>query len=201
MIRHVVFDIGRVLVNFEPELAYLDLIPDAQERKAFLREVCSQDWILEQDRVQEWKPGEDRLIAQYFDKADLIRAFRKNWHTMVPSIIEGSVELLRALKAAQVDVTALTNFNGETFDSAVERFSFLTEFRGVTVSGKTGLLKPEPEIYAHHALSFNLDPAATLFIDDVAHNVHAAREAGWQAVQFHDPHSLRDDLQRNGLPV
>lgn len=200
-IRHIVFDIGNVLLNFDPELAYLDLIPDQMERHAFLRDVCSRDWIIAQDRVHGWAPGEEALIARYPGHETLIRAFRGRWHDMVPEPIADSVGILEQVSSEGVDVTALTNFNGETFDEASQRFGFFKLFRGMTVSGRVGLLKPEAEIFAHHAASFDLLPEATLFIDDVAANVVAARNAGWQSVQFVDPDRLRRDLRSLGVKV
>ncbi len=194
-IRHIVFDIGNVLLNFDPELAYLDLIPDQMERDAFLRDVCSRDWIIAQDRVHAWAPGEAELIARYPDREALIRSFRERWHDMVPEPIADSVGILEQLSGDRLDVTALTNFNGETFDEASQRFEFFKLFRGVTVSGRIGLLKPEAEIFQHHSAAFDLAPEATLFIDDVAANVAAARNAGWHAVQFVNPDRLRSDLR------
>lgn len=193
-IRHIVFDIGNVLLDFDPEYAYLDLIPDHNERKAFLDEVCSRGWIIAQDRVDAWAPGEAELILKYPDKEALIRSFRQRWHAMVPNAIADSVVILEELSAIRADLTALTNFNGETFDEACERFDLFRHFRGVTVSGKIGLLKPEPEIFQHHVAAFDLVTEDILFIDDVAANVEAARDAGWQAVQFKGPDELRRDL-------
>jgi len=93
-IRHIVFDIGNVLLNFDPELAYLGLIPDQVERHAFLRDVCSRDWITAQDRVHARAPGEAELIARYPDQETQIRAFRERWHDMVPEPIADSVGIL-----------------------------------------------------------------------------------------------------------
>ena len=194
-IRHIVFDIGGVLLNFDPEYAYVDLIPDPAERKAFLNEVCSRDWIIAQDRVHAWAPGEAGLIEQDPEKQALIRSFRKRWHDMVPNAIAKSVDILDWLSANGSDITALTNFNGETFDEAFERFDLFKRFRGITVSGKIGLLKPEPEIFRHHVAAFDLSPEETLFIDDVAANIEAARDEGWQAVQFISPDGLERDLR------
>ena len=197
--RHVVFDLGHVLLNFDPELAYLDLIPDEDERKTFLKEVCSRDWITAQDRVQAWHPGEAMLIDTHPDKAHLIRAFRQRWHDMVPSQIDGTVEVLEQLSDFGVDLTALTNFNGETFDEAVERFGFFQHFRAITVSGKVSMLKPERAIFDHHARAHGLEPAATLFIDDLETNVAAAQAAGWQAIRFSGPDALKADLKSVSL--
>ena len=198
-IRHIVFDIGRVLIHYDPELAFLDLIPDAERRRRFLAEVCSPEWNLEQDRGRRWEEAEAELIARHPEDADLIRAFRARWPLMVPHAHEGTVAILESLVAQGRDVTFLTNFHDETFQHARRRYPFLDLGRGATVSAEIGLLKPDPAIYAHHAESFRLAPAATLFIDDSPANVEGARAAGWQAVRFLSPERLRTDLAAYGI--
>jgi 2-haloacid dehalogenase len=200
-IRHIVFDIGNVLVRWEPDIPYRRLIPDDTRRAWFLSEVCSPDWNLEQDRGRSWRDGEAELIARFPGEAKLIRAFRKHWREMVPHVFEGSVAILRIVIAGGHDVTMLTNFASDTFREAQEMYPFLTESRGVTVSGDVGLVKPDPAIYAHHTEMFALDPAATLFIDDSEKNVIAARAFGWRAIAFEEPEELRADLAAHGIAV
>lgn len=200
-IRHIVFDIGRVLIHYDPELAYLELIPDAERRRRFLAEVCSPAWNLEQDRGRRWEDAEAQLIAAHPKEEAFIRAFRRSWPLMVPHAIEGSVAILERLIDEGWDVTLLTNFHDETFRDALRRYPFLASPRGVTVSAEIGLLKPDPAIYAHHAAAFGLGPAVTLFIDDSPANVAGAQEAGWQAVLFTGPERLREDLAGFGVDV
>lgn len=198
-IHHVVFDIGKVLIHYDPELAYVELIPDAGQRQWFLGNICTSPWNIEQDRGRDWPEAEALLIEQYPDHTDHIRAFRQNWRKMVPHSYEGSVAILRSLIAADHDVTMLTNFASDTFREAQQIFPFLTEPRGVTVSGDVKLIKPDRAIYDLHVQSFALDPAATLFIDDSLANVEGARAAGWQAVHFTDAVKLEQDLKALGL--
>jgi 2-haloacid dehalogenase len=200
-IRHIVFDIGKVLIHYDPHLGYADLIPDRAAREGFFRDVCTHDWNLEQDRGRTWQEAEAEAIARHPEKAELIRAFRQRWHMMVPHAYEDSVAILRALIAEGRDVTMLTNFASDTLREAQQRFPFLSEARGVTVSGDIRLIKPDPAIYRHHAEAFDLTPAATLFIDDSQANVGGAREAGWQAVLFTGAERLRADLARYGIAV
>jgi len=200
-IAHIVFDIGRVLLHYDPEIPYRRLIPDDAERAWFLQNVCSHDWNIEQDRGRSWREAEDLLITEYPDHADTIRAFRANWNEMVPHAYDGSVDILRSLIATGHDVTMLTNFASDTLDEARGRFPFLTESRGVTVSAEVGLLKPDRRIYESHTTTFDLEPTATLFIDDSPANVEGARNAGWQAVHFTDPVKLLRDLQEYGITV
>ena len=200
-ICHVVFDIGRVLMHYDPELGFLERIPDAAERKAFLDEVCTSDWNLQQDRGRSWREAEDELIARHPGRAEDIRSFRQNWHKMVPHLYDGSVALLERLMAKGVDVTLLTNFASDTFREAQAMYPVLTHTRGVTVSGDIAIIKPDKTIYDHHAAAFGLVPARTLFIDDSPRNVDGAIAAGWQAVHFIDPQTLARDLRDRGLPV
>ncbi|MBB5754388.1 HAD family hydrolase [Prosthecomicrobium pneumaticum] len=198
-IRHIVFDIGRVLIQWDPELPYHRLFPDAEERRRFLAEVCTSAWNHEQDRGRSWADAEAVLIAEHPQHEAAIRFWRANWHEMVPGDIPESVAILSTLIAGGHDVTALTNFATDTFEEAVARFPFLATFRGVTVSGRVGLCKPDRAIYHHHAAAYGLDPAATLFFDDTLPNVLAAREAGWNAELFLDPAGMRADLARYGV--
>jgi HAD superfamily hydrolase (TIGR01509 family) len=120
---------------------------------------------------------------------------------MVPGPIEESAAILEALIAEGYDVTALTNFAEDTFIEAQTRFPYLATFRGITVSGKIRLVKPDVAIYHHHAETLALDPAATLFFDDMPANIEAARAAGWNAERFIDPATMRADLARYGISV
>lgn len=198
-VKHVVFDIGKVLLHYDPELAYLDVIPDEAERRWFLENICTGAWNIEQDRGRSWQDAEALLIEAHPEKSSHIRAFRQNWNLMVPHSYDDSVVILRGLIAEGNDVTMLTNFASDTLREAQGRFPFLTESRGVTVSGDIRMLKPDPEIYEHHVASFDLDPAATLFIDDSPANVEGAKAAGWQAVHFTGAPKLADDLRSLGL--
>ncbi len=200
-IRHVVFDIGKVLINYDPERPFLRLIPDAKERRHFLANICTADWNLEQDRGRSWEEAEALLIAEHPQHETNIRAFRKYWHEMPFAAIDESVAMMRGLIASGMDVTMLTNFASDTFVLALEMYPFLTEPRGVTVSGDIKLIKPNHEIYRVHTEAFGLDPAATLFIDDNAANVKGAQDFGWQAVLFTGPEQLRADFGSYGLAV
>ena len=198
-IDHIVFDIGRVLLAYDPDQAYLSLIPDPVERSTFLSEVCSPAWNLEQDRGRSWPEAEAALIATHPAQANLIRAFRLHWHAMIGPPIDDNVTLLRRFIAEGRDVTLLTNFAADTFDEARARWPFLAEPRGATVSGKLGIIKPDAAIYQHHARKFGLAPERTLFIDDNVDNVAAAQACGWHAVTFTDAATLQQDLAEFGL--
>ncbi|MCX8996404.1 HAD family phosphatase [Rhizobiaceae bacterium BDR2-2] len=200
-IRHIVFDIGSVLIHYDPELPFRQIIPDPEERRRFLETVCTHDWNLEQDRGRPWSEAEAELIARHPQEEARIRAFRQRWHEMVPRALDDSVAVMLSLIEAGFDVTMLTNFAADTFAEARGRFAFLNAPRGVTVSAEVGLIKPDIAIYRHHARSFGLTPENTLFIDDVAANVEGARSAGWQAIRFTGAEKLKADLSAVGIAV
>jgi len=198
-IRHIVFDLGQVLIAYDPETPYRRLIPDDNERRRFLAEVTTPDWNLEQDRGRDWRAAEDMLIAEHPQHADLIRAFRANWWEMIHGPIDANIAIAEELIDRGLDVTALTNWAPDTFDEAELRFPILQRFRGATVSGRVKLVKPEPAIYEHHTRTFGLAPAATLFFDDNPANVEAARASGWNAERYVSTDTLIADLRRYGV--
>jgi 2-haloacid dehalogenase len=198
-IRHIVFDIGKVLLHYDPHIPFSRLIPDEEERRWFFQNVCTHDWNVEQDRGRTWEEAEALLIAEYPDHEENIRGFRRCWHEMVPHAYDDSVAVMGGLIDEGRDVTMLTNFAADTFAEARQRFPFLQRPRGVTVSGEVGLIKPEREIYDLHVSTFALEPSATIFIDDSPANVEGAKRAGWQAVLFTNAKTLEADLERFGV--
>jgi 2-haloacid dehalogenase len=198
-IRHIVFDIGKVLIHYDPDIPFSRLIPDADARRWFFDNVCTSAWNIEQDRGRSWDEAEALLIAEHPAHQDNIRNFRRYWHEMVPHAYDDSVALMRRLIDAGHDVTLLTNWAADTFAESRKRFPFLELPRGVTVSGEIKAIKPDRAIYDHHARTFGIEPAAALFIDDSQKNVDGARAAGWQAVLFKNAKTLEEDLERFGI--
>ena len=200
-IRHIVFDIGKVLIHYDPNIPFQRLIPDEAERRWFFDEVCTHEWNIEQDRGRTWAEAETLLIDRHPEREAQIRAFRQHWHEMVSHAYDDSVAILEKLIADGHDVTMLTNFADDTFAEAQKRFDFLNKPRGVTVSARVGLIKPDAAIYATHTSAFGLDPQACLFIDDAPVNVEGAKACGWQAVLFTGADKLRADLAGYGFVV
>lgn len=200
-IHHIVFDIGRVLIHYDPHIPFSRLIPDDAERNWFFANVCTHDWNLEQDRGRTWEDAEALLIRDYPEHEKNIRAFRKLWQEMVSHAYVESVAIMETLVSDGRDVTMLTNFAADTFKEARKLYPFLDLPRGVTVSGEIGLIKPDVAIYERHARDFGLEPQHTLFIDDAEKNVEGARAAGWNAVHFRDAEKLKSDLAAHGISL
>jgi len=199
-ITTVVFDIGNVLIEWNPEYLYVRLIPDTEERRRFLETVCTMDWNLEQDLGRPWAEAVAVLTRQHPDKAELIRAYSDCWHEMVPGEISGTPALLAALVAQGTPLYAITNFSEEKFAEAQERFAFLkSSFRDIVVSGAERLIKPDPRIYQLLLERNGLDAEACLFIDDSEKNIEAARQLGMAVHHFRNADGLRAELERLGL--
>lgn len=199
-ITTVVFDIGNVLLEWNPEHLYRKLIPDAPERKRFLDTVCTPEWNLQQDLGRTWGDAVQALSAEHPDKADLIAAYSDRWHEMVPGEVPGVRSLLLNLKSLGTPLYAITNFSSEKFTEAQDRFPFLkSSFTDIVVSAEERLLKPDPRIY-HVLFERNgLAPETCFFIDDSAANVDAARGVGMAAHHFRTADALAEELMQLGL--
>ena len=200
-IRHIVFDVGNVLLHWERDRPFRSRIPDDAARNTFLAEICTPEWHLALDAGAPVDEAVAALSARHPDHAPMIRAYRDAWLETIPGPVAETPEILAALVEAGRDVTALTNFNQDLFEVTVAAYPFLTLFRGVTVSCLERMIKPGPAIYARHAEAFGLTPAAILFFDDSPPNVDAARAAGWHSEIFTDARKMRDDLARYGVPL
>lgn len=201
-ISNVVFDVGNVLIRWDPEYLYKELIPDPAERTDFLTNVCSMDWNLQQDLGRSWQEAVDELSALHPEKRDLIEAYSTRWGDMVPGAIEESVSILLSLKEAGVPLYAITNFSNEKFAEAKERFPFLADsFIDTVVSAEERVLKPDRKIFDILCERNNLTADSCVFIDDSEKNVVGARNVGMYAIHFHDPDMLRFELRTMGLPV
>lgn len=196
----VVFDIGQVLIEWDPRHLYRDLFDGYEDlMEDFLDGVCSPAWNLEQDRGRSWKDGVALLTAERPDCAELIRAYDEQWEAMVPGPIPGTPDILAELKARGVPVYAITNFSTDKFELTRRRFDFLNGFDGLIVSGTERLVKPDPNIYRLLLNRYGLDAKDCFFIDDSVANVESARAVGMTAHHFAGAEALRRDLEGFGL--
>ena len=195
----LVFDLGGVLVDWDPRYLYRQLLDDPDEMASFLAEVTTAEWNAYQDAGRPWAEAVELLVAEHPERRELIEAFHLRWPEMLAGAIPGTVDVLADLRAAGVRLIALSNWSAETFPVARERFDFLAWFEGIVISGDVGVNKPYRRIFEHLIEEFGIEPAAALFIDDSSANVDAATALGFQAIQFTDAMTLRGELERLGL--
>lgn len=197
----VVFDIGNVLIEWDPRFLYRTIFADEAEMEWFLGHVCTSAWNLEQDRGRAFGDAVAERIALFPEHEQAIRAFDERWLETISGPIAGSVDLLSRIRENGIPDYAITNFSHEKFAIAKSHFPFLASFRGTIVSGEEKLLKPEPAIYRLLLDRFGLAAADCVFIDDSPANVDGARAVGMQAIHFVGPDSLVADLRRLGLAL
>lgn len=195
----VVFDLGGVLVDWDPRHLYRQLFDDPAEMESFLAEVTTAEWNAHQDAGRPWAEAVELLVAEHPERRELIEAFHRRWPEMLAGEVPGTVYVLTDLRAAGVRLVALSNWSAEMFPFARERFDFLAWFEGIVISGDVGVSKPDRRIFEHLVEQFGIEPAAALFIDDSAANVDAATALGFQAIRFTDATALRLELVRLGL--
>jgi 2-haloacid dehalogenase len=196
---NVVFDIGNVLVHWEPRALYRKIFAREDEVEWFIANVCNSDWNLEQDRGRSFAEAVREATARFPEHADAIAAYDLRWHETMPGPIDGTVGILEELRQRGTPLYAITNFNQDKFRETLERFSFLRTFRDIVVSGDERLLKPDPAIYRVLLERNGIDAAACVFIDDSEKNVRGAEAVGMKAIHFTTPQALRADLAGMGL--
>ncbi|WP_448192017.1 HAD family hydrolase [Azospirillum sp. sgz301742] len=199
-VHTVVFDIGNVLIEWDPRHLYRQYFDDQDAlMEHFLDNVCTPAWNLEQDRGRPWDEAVAVLAAEYPECSELIRAYHERWQDMVVGEIPGSAEILTELKERGVPLYALSNFSREKYLEARQRFASFDLFDGVVVSGEVGLVKPDPAIWRLLLERYGLDPSGVLYIDDLAGNVAVAESLGMTTHHFSGAAKLRADLEGRGL--
>ena len=197
-IRAVVFDIGNVLIEWQPERFY-DAVIGVDRRKAFFDAI---DLHQMNDRVDQGETFHDVIAetaANYPEWSDEVMIWHDRWIEMAAPVIDHSVRLLRALRRAEHQVFALSNFGIQTFDTGVREYPFLEEFDKRYISGHMGVTKPAARIYEMVEEDCGVSPEHLLFVDDRAENIDAAKARGWQTHLFTTPQSWADRLVAEGL--
>ncbi len=193
-ITTVVFDIGNVLIEWDPRHLYRRIFATPDEIEHFLANVCTSAWNLEIDRGTPFADAVKELVASFPEHETAIRAFDERWSEMVPGLVPGTLALMERLEARGAPLYAITNFSAEKFAEARLRFPFLDRFRGVIVSAHERLLKPGREIFELLLSRYELRAEECLFIDDVAANVAGARAVGMAAHHFTSAAGLEKEL-------
>jgi len=199
-IRAVIFDLGGVLFDWNPEYLYQKLISSPQQRAWFLREVCSPTWNAQQDAGRSIDEATESLVAQFPHYEDLIRAYYQRWPEMLIGPLAAGVAIQRDLHQAGIPLYALSNWSAQTFAYAEQHHAeILTPFQTLFISGRLHMAKPDPKIFQYCLDAIGMDAPQLLFIDDDASNIQAAQHLGFNTLHYSDPKHARQQLQQLAL--
>ena len=190
----LIFDLGGVVLDWNPRYLFRKLIPDEAACEWFLSEVCSPAWNLQMDYGKPAAEAVAELAARYPAQARLISAYWDRWLEMLGGTVPGTGQLVTELAGAGRELYAISNFNGEVWPATLDAFPLLRRFKDVVISSFVGVCKPDPRIFRLALRQFGVAAEDCLFIDDVAANVAGARAAGIAAVQFTSAAALRQLL-------
>ena len=198
-ISTVVFDVGRVLFEWDLRHLFAKLLTDSEELDWFLAHVVTPEWHFQHDAGRPLADMTAELTAQYPKYGPLIEAYRTRFNETIPGPVPGSLEIVDELAAQGVPLFAITNFGAEFWDMFRPTQPIFDLFGDIVVSGVEKLVKPDPAIYALALKRFDLAPGEAMFVDDNHDNVVSARASGFVAYHFRDARSLRTELSAYGL--
>ena len=200
-IHSIIFDLGGVLIDWNPQYVFTEhYFASAEKRQFFFEQVCTADWNENQDAGYPIAKATEERVALFPEWEKEIRDFYGRWEEMLGGPLQESVEIFRQLKERPAIKTyALTNWSAETFPIALERFDFLHWFDGRVVSGEEKTRKPFPEFYRILLDRYAVKPEEALFIDDNLRNVKAAESINIPSIHFHTAAQLKEELKRISL--
>jgi 2-haloacid dehalogenase len=195
-----IFDLGGVLLEWNPRYLYRKLFNgDEAAMEHFLAHVCTTEWNERQDSGRTFAEGTRELLPQHGGQIDLIEAWCARFGEMIPGAIEGTVDVLAALKDRGVPIYGISNWSAETFPPQRERFPFLSWFDDIVISGVERVIKPDPRIFRILLERNDIAPESAVFIDDVERNAAAATRLGIHGIHFRSAAQLRIELAAVGL--
>lgn len=197
--QNIVFDLGAVLIDWNPRYLYRKIFTDETEREHFLSVVCPGEWNIQMDGGKPFAQGCAERIKVFPQYAQQINAYHTRWAEMMGGDVKGSVQILRELKQKGYPIYALTNWSAETFPLAQAKFPFLQEFDGIVVSGVEKCVKPEPQIYQILLSRYHLQAKDCVFIDDNPANIKGAQRLGFDTILFTSPEALRAELTKQSI--
>jgi len=194
-IKAVIFDLGNVLIDWNPAYLFDKMFSDGDKKKYFLDHICTMDWNEKHDAGHPIQEGTAALVAEYPEWQEYIEAYYGRWEEMLGGILPGTVQILKNLKeSGRYKLYALTNWSAELFPIALERYPFLQWFDGRVVSGEEKLRKPDERFYRILLDRFDLQPGEVVFIDDNLRNIEAAEKLGIRSHRFVSPEELKNWL-------
>jgi 2-haloacid dehalogenase len=195
-IKTVIFDLGGVLVDWNPDYVFKTIFNTQEEMKWFYDNICTPDWNEEQDAGRDLHEATELLVKEFPDHEKNIRAYYGRWEEMLKGPIHDTVEIFKELKEhGGYQLLALTNWSHQTFPIALARFDFLHWFDGTVVSGEEKTRKPFLDIYETIISRYNVDASSAVYIDDNARNLVPAKSLGMQTIHFKNAAQLRQDLK------
>lgn len=197
-IKNIIFDLGGVLIDWDPRYMYRKHFTSEAQMEWFLENICTPEWNVQQDAGRTLAEGTDILINLFPDQEKMIRKYYGKWEEMLNGEIIENVRLLDPLKE-KYRLFGLTNWSAETFTVAQDRFDFLNLFEGIVVSGIEKMIKPNPSIYDLLLARYDLKADESLFIDDNALNIHVARARGIKSIYFDGTVSLVSTFEKMGI--
>ncbi|MGB5666337.1 MAG: HAD family phosphatase [Maribacter sp.] len=202
-IEAIIFDLGGVLIDWNPKYLYREVFNGNEEKVDwFLSNICTSEWNVEHDAGRPLKVGTELLLDQYPEYEDWIKIYYDRWVDMLGGTLDETVALLNALKQTnKYQLYALTNWSAETFPIALERFDFLNKFEGIVVSGAEKTRKPFPRIYEILLDRYQIKPEKAVFIDDNFENVLAAEKVGINGIHFKSVTQLMKELKAMNIDI
>jgi 2-haloacid dehalogenase len=196
----IIFDLGGVLIDWNPRHLYRKIFKTEEEIDWFLQNVCTSDWNEQQDAGRSFEVATNELLAKFPDQEVPIRAWYDRWEETINGAIPDTVELLNEIRATkEYKLYALTNWSEQTFPWAMKNFEFLHWFEGIVVSGYEKTRKPFPEFYQILLDRYQVDAPKAIFIDDVHRNILGGQAVGIPGIHFQSPAQLKSELQKLGV--
>lgn len=193
-IKNVIFDLGGVLIDWNPRYLYRNFFDNNSEMEKFLQDMFTEEETLQEDLGRPLLERVATFSQGYPESSHLAKAYIDRWAETLGGEISGTVTILNNLKQRNISLYALTNWSNETFRYAQERFAFLNEFLDIVVSGKEKIAKPDEKIYRILLQRNNINAHESVFIDDRLVNVQAAEAVGIMGIHFTSPEKLHKDL-------
>lgn len=198
----IVFDLGGVLIDWNPRYLYRKIFDSEEQVSWFLQNICTSEWNEQQDAGRSFEEATQELVGKFPDHELPIRAWYSRWQETIRGPIQETVDILENIKRKNTHrLYVLTNWSAETFPWALETFEFLKWFEGIVVSGQEKTRKPYADFFHILFQRYQVDPTSSVFIDDNKANVEGARMLGMHSIHFQHPEQLRSELKELGISV
>ena len=194
-IKNIIFDLGGVLIDWNPRYLYRNVFRNEDEMEFFLEKICSPEWNLKQDAGRSFEEATDELTNKFPQYEKEIKDYFFNWTKMIGGVIEENVALIEDLKD-KYRLFGLTNWSAETFPIVFNQYPFFKEFEGIVVSGTEKIVKPDAQIYQLLLSRYGLIANESLFIDDNLENINAADKLGFKTIHLEENVNLKSELQK-----